>query len=303
MIHIFLINSYAGKRTFADGLRKKLKEVPNLHYFVFNTRRAGEEENLIRQIQEIFEDEKLRFYCCGGSGTMRNVLNGFDGLENVEIAFYPCGLTNDFIKVFGTDAERFRDIRELIHGDVIEVDYIRSNAGVMLNTFSMGMDTITVRDMERLRFLRVISDNLPYNLGVVHALLSTGTQKYILETEGGVYQGKVTELFFGNGNVLGGNLYFFEHADPVDGKAGFRLIKQRPGLTCIPVMIALIKKDYKYLKKVSVVEKTRFLKLRREDGGEILINQDGELVRGIREWTAEIVPKGLKLIVPKGVRL
>lgn len=303
MIHIFLINSYAGKRTFADGLRKKLKEIPDLHYFVFNTRRAGEEGELVRQIREIFEDEKLRFYCCGGSGTMRNMLNGFDSLEDVEVAFFPCGLTNDFMKVFGKDAERFKDIRELIDGETIEVDYIRSNAGVMLNTFSLGMDTITIRDMENLRFLRVINDNLPYNLGLFHALLSTRTQKYILETEQGVYVGKISELFFGNGHVLGGNLYFFEHSEVRDGKAGFRMIKQRPSLTCIPVMIALIKKNYKYLQKVSVVEKSSFIKIRREDGGEVLINQDGELIRGVQEWSAEIVPRGLKLIVPKGVRL
>ncbi|MCI5620677.1 MAG: hypothetical protein MR355_03825 [Lachnospiraceae bacterium] len=81
-------------------------------------------------------------------------------------------------------------------------------------------------------------------------------------------------------------MYFFDHSEATDGKAGFRLIKQRPSLTCIPVMIALIKKNYKYLEKVSEVEKTSFIKIRREDGGEVLINQDGELIRGVREWTA-----------------
>ena len=88
MVHIFLINPYAGKRTFADGLRKKLKEIPDFNYFVFNIGHAGEEAELVRKIRNIFDDEKLRFYCCGGSGTMRNMLNGFDNFDNVEIAFF-----------------------------------------------------------------------------------------------------------------------------------------------------------------------------------------------------------------------
>ena len=100
MVHIFIVNPYAGQKTFADDLRSKLEGMKGLNYFVFNTRYAGYEKEVIKKIQHIFEDEKLRFYCCGGSGTMRNMLNGFDNLENVEIAFFPCGLTNDFLKMF-----------------------------------------------------------------------------------------------------------------------------------------------------------------------------------------------------------
>ena len=40
------------------------------------------------------------------------------------MAFYPCGLTNDFIKCFSGKEKRFHQIEELINGDVISVDYI-----------------------------------------------------------------------------------------------------------------------------------------------------------------------------------
>lgn len=303
MVHIFLINPYAGKRTFADGLRRKLKEIPDFDYFVFNTRHAGEEAELVRKMRTIFEDEKLRFYCCGGSGTMRNMLNGFDSFDNVEIAFFPCGLTNDFLKVFGKDAERFHSIGELIDGDVIAVDYIRSNCGVTLNTFSLGIDTGVAERNRKLRFLNFFGDNVSYTLSVFLALIGIQLKKYIVETEGGQYCRNYAEIFFGNGNVLAGNLHFIEKADPSDGRADIRLVYPRPGLLYFQALLALIKKDYQYLEKYSQTERSRFIRIRREDGGELSVNQDGELVTGIRQLEAEIVPKGIRLVVPKGVCL
>ena len=111
MKHIFVINSHAGKKNFATELRRQLSQIPDFDYYVFNTRKAGEEAELVRQIRQIFDDEKLRFYCCGGSGTFRNMLNGFERFDDMEIAFYPCGITNDFMKIFGKDMSAFTNIR------------------------------------------------------------------------------------------------------------------------------------------------------------------------------------------------
>lgn len=303
MVHIFLINPYAGKRTFADGLRKKLKEIPDFNYFVFNIGHAGEEAELVRKIRNIFDDEKLRFYCCGGSGTMRNMLNGFDNFDNVEIAFFPCGLSNDFLKVFGKDEERFRLISELIDGDVIAVDYIRSNCGVTLNTFSLGIDTRVGERNRRLRFLNFFGDNVSYTLSVFLALIGIQLKKYVVETETGEHCRNYAEIFFGNGGVLAGNLRFVEKANPVDGRADLRLVYSRHSILYFPILLALIKGNYSYLEKHSYAERSRFIKIRREDGGELSVNQDGELITGIRELTAEIVPQGIQFVVPKGVRL
>lgn len=303
MVHIFLINPYAGKRTFADGLRKKLKEIPDFNYFVFNTGHAGQEAELVRKIRGIFDDEKLRFYCCGGSGTMRNMLNGFDNFDNVEIAFFPCGLTNDFLKVFGKDEERFHSINELIDGDVIPVDYIRSNCGIALNTVSMGLDTKFAENQRRFRFLNFFGDTVPYTLSVGLAIMAIQLKQYIVETESGQYHWNFSEIFFGNGSVLGGNLNFIEKADASDGKADLRLIYPRHSILYFPILLALIRGNYSYLEKHSYAEQSRFIKIRREDGGDLSVNQDGELITGIRELTAEIVPKGIQFVVPKGVRL
>ena len=58
MTHIFIVNPNAGNQTFADDLRRKLLDIKGLNYFVFNTRYAGSDTEIIKEIQKIVEDEK-----------------------------------------------------------------------------------------------------------------------------------------------------------------------------------------------------------------------------------------------------
>ena len=39
----------------------------------------------------------------------------------------------------------FYDIDALIDGDVVNIDYIKTNHGVALNTFSLGLDSLQIR--------------------------------------------------------------------------------------------------------------------------------------------------------------
>ena len=128
--HIFIVNPNAGNFYKVEQLRTIISKLPEQDYFVFTTRGPGDETELIQQIQHYLNGYKLRIYCCGGSGTIRNVMNGIDDLSKVAIGFYPCGMTNDFMKIFGEDREKFDHIENLIEGDCVPVDYIRTNHGV-----------------------------------------------------------------------------------------------------------------------------------------------------------------------------
>jgi diacylglycerol kinase family enzyme/CheY-like chemotaxis protein len=300
--HIFIVNPYAGKRTFAADLRKRLAEIEGIRYFVFNTREKGKEADMVREILGIFENEKLRFYCCGGSGTMRNILNGFDDLSNVEIAFYPCGLTNDFLKVFGKNEAEFNDIEKLIDGEILDVDYIRSNAGVMLNTFSTGMDAAVIEKMEQYRVLGAFGENVPYTLAALYAVLFAKRYTYEIYIDGKEISGKMTEIYFGNGQVLGGSLAFAPNADIRDGKGDFRLVRAGKGFSDVPMMYGLLKQQYDKIDANSEYGRFKEIIIRRTDGSSFFMNQDGEAVGNYTEWKAKIVHRGLHLVVPKGVR-
>ena len=299
--HIFIVNPYAGRLTFAADLRKKLSEIKYIKYFVFNTRYPGHEEELVKEILSIFENEKLRFYCCGGSGTMRNVLNGFEDLSEVEIAFFPCGLTNDFLKMFGPDSKKFLDIEELINGEVVEVDYIKSSRGVLLNTFSTGLDEALIAKTDEHRLLRIFHPSLPYAVGGMYAMLFSRRQAYEVELEGKKVNGKVTEIFFGNGGTFGGNLSLAKHADVTDGVGDYRIIPDCSIFTIVTKILPILKGHDKKLDEISDCGKSKSITVRRVDGKPFLANQDGEAAI-TREWTGLVVQKGLHFVVPKGVR-
>lgn len=303
MVHIFIINPFSGQKTFADDLRTKLESIKGLNYFVFNTRYVGYETELVRKIHRIFDGERLRFYCCGGSGTMRNILNGFDDLSNAEVAFFPCGLTNDFLKMFGKDEPRFHHIEELIYGDVIEVDYIRSNHGISLNTLSTGLDSNSVDKMNDFRILRLVNDALPYSLGVLYSIFMSRTQEYEITLDGNVYVGKFAEVFIGNGCIFGGNMFFDRHTCVDDGKAIFRLVGNKRGFSLLPVLMALTGKKYDKLPCYMECGECTNIRMRRADGEPFTINQDGDLIYDVTECEAQIVRNGLRLVVPKGVRV
>lgn len=301
MTHIFIINPFAGHQTFADDLRTKLAKVKNLDYFVFNTRYKGYETELVRKILHIFEGEKLRFYCCGGSGTMRNMLNGFDSLDDVEVAFFPCGLTNDFLKNFGKDEERFHNIEELINGDVIKVDYIKTNYGISLNSLSTGMDSNCLGKMNDFRIARFISKDLPYTLATLYSIFVSNPHEYEITIDDEKLNGKFAEIFIGNGCVFGGNMFFADKTCVNDGKAISRFVGNKKAFTLLTELLDLQNKKFDKIKKNMQCGECRKITIKRSSGSVFSINHDGDLINGVSVCEAEIVHKGLNFVVPSGV--
>lgn len=303
MTHIFIINPYSGQSSLAGDLRDRLSRISGLNYYVFNTRCAGYEKDLVGKVLHFFQGEKLRFYCCGGSGTMRNMLCGFDDLSDAEVAFFPCGMTNDFLKAFGADAERFKSIEELINGDIINVDYIKTNCGYALNTISFGLDSNTVRLTDEYRILKIFNDNLPYTMAIIHAILLSQQLSYDIEIDGKKVSDITAETIFGNGNIFGGNLYFSDSDDITDGTGGYLNAPKLNTIEEIKMMGALIKRDMDYGRKICRCGEFQRFGIRRTDGSPFMLNFDGELQSGITSLEAQIVQRGLKFVVPKGIKV
>lgn len=306
MTHIFIVNPYAGNKTFADGLREKLKNIPNFNYFVFNTRCAGNETELVKRILHIFENEELRFYCCGGSGTMRNILNGLDeagAISNTEVAFYPCGLTNDFLKVFGKDAFLFSDIDSLIHGDVILVDYIKTNHSIALNTVSFGLDANVLEKLDDYRSLRLMGAQLPYSLALMYSLFISKALQYEYTLDGVSKEAYIQEFCIGNGLIFGGNLHFTHSADPTDGIGSYCCVKKSSIFKRFLGMKSLQTNNLDKLETFATLDTCSRFHIKRKDGLPLTYNCDGNLIKNVAEIDGFFVKKGLSFVVPKGVTL
>jgi diacylglycerol kinase family enzyme len=299
--HIFIVNAFAGSHGFAGDLRRKLRYMDGLRYFIFNTREAGGEVKLVQEIFKIFGNEKLRFYCCGGSGTLRNIINGIDDLSDVQIAFYPCGLTNDFLKVFGDAAEKFNDIENLIDGEILDVDYIKTSNGVAINTFSTGLDSAVVDKMQDYRKFHMFYKHIPYTMASVYAIFFAKHENYDITVDGRRITGRMGEVYFGNGDTLGGTLHFAREANVRDGRGEYRIIHTAKRLKFMRMLLDIQKRKYEVIDGASEFGRCREITIKKTDGSAFYVNQDGELIGKRREWSARIVQRGLHFVVPKGV--
>lgn len=302
VIHIFIVNPYAGREVYADELRGKLEKIPDLTFFIFTTRYAGHEEALVRKAVDLFSDEKLRFYCCGGSGTLRNMLNGIEDFSEVEMAVYPCGLSNDFFKVFEEDEEKFSDLEALVNGDVVDIDYIRSNHGVCLNTLSAGVDARVSRYMEKYRELYMVGKQLPYTLSLLNSLFMTDPNDLVIYLDGEKMEVSCSEIVFANGLAIGGNLYLDSAADITDGEGCYLIAPPKIGFSLLHLLLYLKRRKMDKVRQKMKCGRWCRVHIESKDGRPLVVNQDGELVGGYPEWDAEIVRKGLHFVVPRGVK-
>ena len=304
MKHIFIVNPYAGNMTFANNLRQQLEQIKDFEYFLFNSRYTGNETELTKKIVHFFPDEQLRIYACGGSGTMRNVLEGVGENPHVDLAFYPCGMTNDFLKVFSQeDQERFYDIEELIHGETIQVDSILTNHGRALNTFSCGMDAEIMRYIATQHPVRTVGVQVPYSAYIFEALLRLKKMDLRIRVDGKEMNGYYDELCWGNGCVLGGSLCMPKGFVPNDGLGSYVLVPAKGHLAFIRILINLIRQKNDYIEKNARVGPGKKMTIMRSDRGPIVVNLDGEMLSAPGEWTVEMRPSSVRFVVPRGVRL
>lgn len=92
---LLIINPTSGKMTAKNGIFEITNTlthngvIPN----VFITQKALDAKSIVRDTADQYES----VICCGGDGTLNEVISGMiDGKHAVPIGYIPCGTTNDF---------------------------------------------------------------------------------------------------------------------------------------------------------------------------------------------------------------
>ena len=125
MKHIFVNNPAAGQGKVLDFISPEIEEVCqkySLNCEIHVTEKAGEGIEYVRN--KAATGEEIRFYACGGDGTLYDVVNGAFGYKNVQVAVVPLGSGNDFIRLFGTK-EEFLNLDDQVNGVPVEFDVIK----------------------------------------------------------------------------------------------------------------------------------------------------------------------------------
>lgn len=299
MKHIIIINPKAGVNNEPAKIKENVeKNFVGLEYEIYFTKGPKDATNFVRNYLSNNNDE-VRFYSCGGDGTLNEIANGMIGFDNAQLACYPIGSGNDFIKYFGK-VESFLDFQALINGDVVVTDILKFNERYVVNIFNVGLDANVVVFQRKFKKLPLISGKGAYNLGVVASLLRKISHKCKVKVDGKeLYNGKMTLCAICNAKCYGGGYYCAPKAVVDDGLVDICMVKKVSRFT-----FAKLVKDYKAGKHLDNPKFKPYVLYKQGRVVEMEIEKplyysiDGETGKS-SSIKIEVVPKALRFVVPK----
>lgn len=303
MKHIFIVNPAAGKGKLLPSLLAKITydcQEAGVDYEIHHTTTVGDGTKFVAEKCRENPDEPLRFYACGGDGTVNEVVNGIVSFPNAELAVVPVGTGNDFIKSF-SHSENFSDISNLIAGHTMRSDVIKYNKRYSVNILNIGFDCAVVQKVEQIKRSALVPQSMSYTFGVVSTLMKNYGDRFRLTTDTGeTFDGEFLLCIFANASYYGGGYKAGPLAAINDGLMDVCVVDKVPRSK----FIAMIEK-FKNGTMVNEMEKYPFYhymkckKVTFDSERPIGVCADGE-ISPARHLEIEVIPNALTVVVPKG---
>ena len=219
MKHIFIINPHAGKtdsRQRIYDMADVLRDKHGLDVQCILTRKQGHATDIARQLCET--GEELRFYACGGDGTINEVANGILGYDNAAMSCIPIGTGNDFLKNFGEDAAKFADAENLWDGPQFPLDVISVGDRIALTIACSGIDARIGRDVHKYSETPFLDGKSSYIVSLIaNFVFGKLTTHWTIELDGEEAEGDYAVVSVCNGRYYGGGFMPMPEARMDDG--------------------------------------------------------------------------------------
>jgi len=218
MKHIFLVNPAAGVSDKSEQILAQAEELSrflDFEHLFFIIEHEGYETEITEKLCNIYPGEKIRIYSCGGSGTLQRILNAAKKFRNVELACYPCGYTNDFLKCF-KNPELFSNLKALINGTTISLDAAEFNGIRFCNAICIGATARVIGDIDNYNLIIKKNRNFPYFLSTVSDVFNKHSYDFAVDIDGNDYSGNYLLIGAFNGAHYGGTMTPAKEARPDD---------------------------------------------------------------------------------------
>lgn len=299
--HIFIINPAAGAYDATEELKRQIESLnEKIDYEIYRTAKSGDATRYIKSVLET-EKGKVRFYACGGDGTLNEVVNGAVLHDNASVSVYPCGSGNDFIKCFGKK-EDFFDLNSLINAEERAIDVIKVGDKYAVNAVHFGFDTHALKTMLKVRRKKIIGGKRAYLTGVITALISGMKTKCTMKVDGKQFGKDVMLLCtIANGKYVGGMFKCAPKSDVSDGLFEACYVYPVSRFTFIRLVKAYV--DGTYLDDPRFKGRLCYTRGKKVevDIPDGYISIDGELTK-TTHFTAEVVKGALNFAVPVAVK-
>ena len=302
MKHLFIVNPAAGGQDCTAQVRAAAEQVFSRRsaagegYEIYTTRAPLDAPGKIRYEAGLVN--ALRVYACGGDGTLNECVCGAAGLENTAVTHYPTGTGNDFVKTFGADSGRFRDLAGLVEGEERRLDLIDCNGRRCLNICSVGVDARIGVDVHKYSSIPLIGGATGYVTSTVVNLARGVNRPLRVICCGRLYHGDMALVCACNGSYYGGGFHPVPEARPDDGLLDFLIVRGVSRLRFLRLVTHYAKGEYAdYPDEITHV---RGDSMDIESERTLVVNVDGEAIHA-RHVHIRLLPGALRFVVPAGM--
>ncbi len=297
MKHIFVINPAAGQGKSLGFIKAKIEAVAkkySLDYEVYITEKKGDGIEYVEERAK--SGEELRFYACGGDGTLYDVVNGAYGYKNVQVAVVPLGSGNDFIRLFGSQ-EDFLELENQIEGVPVELDLIKCGNEIAINQCSMGMDAEVCAMQGKIKKFPLVTGEGAYYLGCLYAILKKFHNKFTITIDDDEVVSKdCLFCFCGNSRWYGGGFMAGPLAQPDDGLLDFVIVEANMSRLKLVTLLNKYKRGEHLDWDITTFKRGKKLTIHSDTPAAV--NVDGEC-KFVTDTSFELIEKGMNFVVPK----
>lgn len=297
--HFFVLNPAAGYRSAYEELQGQLAMLSPVPYTLYITNQQGDAQAFVRETCQSLEGP-LRFYACGGDGTLGEVAAGAMGYANAAVGVWPRGSGNDYVKCFG-GPDRFGQLQNQLTAPTELVDLIQVGDKAAINVVNIGLEAHAAKRMLDYRHHLLFGGRRAYYVGVLSAVLHHMKTDCVITADGQpLYEGPLLTASFASGRYVGGGFACAPQAIVDDGLMEVCAI--------LPMSRkALVKWLPVYKKGVHLSDPAFAPYLRKVQAKqvEIACNKetslclDGEIIKG-DHFTLQVQHKAVRFILPKG---
>ena len=307
MIYHFILNPKSGRSPQQVRMEQEIVEActkRQLSYHIYYTRYRKNAITYVRSMIKEYPDERQRFICVGGDGTINEIANSAPANPNIEFGVIPNGSGNDFVRNF-THRRNFVDIDAQIDGEVHTFDLIKCNDDYCVNMVNIGFDCSVVIEADKFRKYKFISPGISYMLGVVVGFFfkKFGTKMRVIFDDGEIIDRELTLTGIGNGKFCGGGFKTAPKASLSDGLMDVCMIDKVSRLIFIQLVGPYKEGTFLENKAAQKIVKYKQVKhFRMEFDEPMPICIDGE-VSNAKNVEFTVIPGAFNFVIPKGSAL
>jgi len=298
--HIFVINPAAGKYDHSEEIRNLLKEHgEGFDYSVYVTKGHEDAVRFIGEWCDAHPNEEVRFYACGGDGTIHEVAQAVCGRKNASFTAYPCGSGNDFVKYYGGKS-RFADIPKLLRANEKRIDAISVNGHLCVNTVSFGFDSAVCKMMQKIKRYPLIGGKNAYYVGAFLALFYAMRTKCCVCADGEeIAEKEILLCTVANGRYVGGSFKCAPRSMNDDGLLEVCCVKPIFPLRFFTLIGPYSRGEHLDAPKFrKIVTYRQSKKVEIHAKGDFWLSLDGELINQ-SDTCIEVIPGALRFAVPE----